>query len=392
MLLALLWFTFALNYLDRQMVYSIFPALSKDLGFSAVQLGLVGSVFMWVYTLSMPVAGRLADLWRRDRMILASLALWSVATLGCGLSGSTGTFLGWRAMMGLTESLYYPAALALLSGVYAEGARSRVLGIHQSAQLAGVVAGGWFGGWAADHVGWRTGFLIAGGVGIVWVAVLQRALPVSRPAATAGSGTGGLTPLVASRCFVALAAAFSAFCAILWIFYAWFPSFLYERYHLSMTDSGWNATLFVQVTSGIGVLIGSLLADRLARRWPAARLYIAAAGLLGCAPFAYLAFAADSLVLARLWAAGFGLFGGLMIGNAFAAAFEVVPAQARGFGAGVLNTTGGLSSSAMIYLTGYWKESVGISGVMQWAAAVGVAAALVLVAITASRFGIEKRA
>ena len=115
-LVVFLWFAFALNYVDRQMVYSMFPALRADLGFEGARLGLIGSVFQWVYTLSMPIAGRLADIWRRDVLIVASLVLWSAATLGCGIAGSESSFLGWRAVMGLTESLYSPTALAMIAG------------------------------------------------------------------------------------------------------------------------------------------------------------------------------------------------------------------------------------------------------------------------------------
>jgi MFS family permease len=141
-LLALLWIAFALNYLDRQMVYSMLPALQAELGFEGSRLGLIGSVFQWVYTLSMPLAGRIGDVWRRDILISASLMLWSIAALGSGLAGSELSFLGWRAVMAITESLYYPAALALIASHYSVDARSRALGIHQSAQLFGAAAGG----------------------------------------------------------------------------------------------------------------------------------------------------------------------------------------------------------------------------------------------------------
>jgi MFS transporter, Spinster family, sphingosine-1-phosphate transporter len=117
-LVAWLWIAFALNYMDRQMVYSMFPALKADLGFAGAKLGLIGSVFMWVYTLSMPIAGRLADLWRRDYLLMASLLLWSAATLGCGLAASESTFLMWRGVMGITESLYYPTALVAIASYY----------------------------------------------------------------------------------------------------------------------------------------------------------------------------------------------------------------------------------------------------------------------------------
>src|SRR3954451_3048515 len=102
-LVAYLWIAFALNYVDRQMVYSMFPALKAELGFAGARLGLIGSVFQWVYTISMPFAGRLADVWRRDVLIVSSLVLWSIAALGSGMAGSETSFLGWRAVMGLTE-------------------------------------------------------------------------------------------------------------------------------------------------------------------------------------------------------------------------------------------------------------------------------------------------
>src|SRR5438105_3224572 len=82
----LLWIAFVVNYVDRQAVFSIYPVLRSQLGFSDAQLGLTGSMFIWVYSLCMPLAGRMADIFRRDRLILASIILWSFATLGTGLS------------------------------------------------------------------------------------------------------------------------------------------------------------------------------------------------------------------------------------------------------------------------------------------------------------------
>src|ERR1017187_5449720 len=140
------------------MAYSIFPALKADLRFTDAQLGLIGSVFAWVYSICMPIAGRLSDILRRDRMIVASMVLWSAAILGCSFSQSVLQFLIWRAVMGVTEALYYPAAVGILAEAHSGGTRSKALGMHQSAQLAGIVAGGWYGGWMADHVSWRIGF------------------------------------------------------------------------------------------------------------------------------------------------------------------------------------------------------------------------------------------
>src|SRR5947209_17214659 len=69
----LLWIAFLINYLDRQVVFSMLPVLTRELGFSNTQLGLTGTVFTWVYCLAMPFAGRLADLVRRDRLVIGSM-------------------------------------------------------------------------------------------------------------------------------------------------------------------------------------------------------------------------------------------------------------------------------------------------------------------------------
>ena len=385
-LLAFLCIAFALNYVDRQMVYSMLPALQADLGFEGARLGLIGSVFQWVYTLSMPLAGRLADVWRRDVLITLSLVLWSIAALGSGFAGSELTFLGWRGVMAITESLYYPAALALIASQYPAAGRSRALGIHQSAQLVGAVTGGWYGGWAADHIGWREGFRLAATVGVVyggvlWWGIRRSHVPTGTSGGSASTGRSVKT-LLSSRRYLALCFAFAAFCAMQWIFFAWFPTFLQERFGLSMTQSGWNGTLFIQTSAIAGILGGGILADRLRRRWPAARLHVAAAGVLLSAPFAYLTFSASSLNHARSFSAAFGLFGGLLAANAFAAAYDVLDSQSRGLAGGVLNMTGGISSALMIYAAGVWKSTIGFAGLMSGMAIVAVASAVLLMFIT----------
>ncbi len=390
-LVAFLWVAFALNYVDRQMVYSMFPALRADLGFTEDRLGLIGSVFLWVYLLGMPIAGRLADTAKREWMVLASVVLWSAATFGCGSATSQASMLGWRAAMGITESLYFPAALALIASHYSAQSRSRALGIHQSAQFVGVVIGGWYGGWSADHIGWRTAFAWAGAFGLVYSVVLWLVFrKLEQPAAEdVTTKPGRVGELMQSWCFIALCLAFAAYCAMQWIFFAWLPSFLYDRYHLSMTDSGWNATVFVQGSTIVGILFGGVLADRLSRRWKGSRFYVAAAGVLCSAPFAYLTFQADSIDLVRWFSAAFGFFGGSLATNAFAAAYDVVRSRNRGMGGGVLNMVGGLSSSVMIYMAGIWKNTIGFPVMMMWMMIVAVVCAVLLMAVVSKRFGVE---
>src|SRR5207244_441572 len=82
-----------------------------------------------------------------------------------------------RALEGLGEAFYFPASMALISDYHGPATRSRALGLHQSSVYAGTIAGGTVAGWYADSVyGWRSGFLLFGGLGLALAAVLVFAL------------------------------------------------------------------------------------------------------------------------------------------------------------------------------------------------------------------------
>ena len=388
-----LWLAFIINYLDRQVVFSIFPALKRDLGFTDTQLGLVGSLFVSIYAICMPVMGRVADLFRRDRLVLAALGLWSVATLGTALSQSVGQFLVWRIVMGVMEALYFPAAMGLIAALHPGPTRSRAIAFHASAQFVGIAIGGWYGGWAADHIGWRQGFFVLTVVGALYGAFLWRVLRVLPALRYPEKKAASVSPLAVFRAptFLALSAAFFSYCMMLWMLYAWLPTFLYERYHLSMTESGFTATIYLQTSSAIGVLTGGVMGDRFGKRLPGGRFYVAACGLLLCSPFAYLALVSPSLLLLKAGVTIFGLTAGLFMGNHFAACYDVTSERNYGFSAAALNMIGGFSGSAAIFLAGLWKNSLGIRGLMGWGAMSTALTAAIMIVVVARRFHEDRR-
>jgi MFS family permease len=389
---AFLWFAFLLNYLDRQVVFSIFPVLRADLGFSERQLGLIGATFIWVYSVCTPLSGRLADLMRRDRLIVSSLVLWSVATLGTGLSTSVPVFLFWRAVMGLTESLYMPAALTTIAVLHSGATRSKALAIHSSAQFAGIVTGGWYGGWTADRIGWRLGFMILAVTGVAYGIAIRKVFNRLPRFPIADASSKALPKVILrSTCYWALALSFFAFCTMLWMLYAWFPSFIYDRYHLSMTESSIAATVYLQISCIAGVLTGGVFADWLVQRIPSGRFLITGAGLIGSAPFAFLSLAGGSLAMAKLSAAAFGFFAGVFVANVFAAAYDVISKQAYGLAAGILNLIGGLAGGAGILAAGFWKASLGMAFLMKWQAIASCACALLLLLVVMARFPADYR-
>src|SRR5579883_1730274 len=157
-----------LNYLNRQVVFSLFPALRTELKMSDVQLGLIGSAFLLVYGVVSLFAGLLAVKWGLRRTILLSLAIWSTVILASGFVRSGPQLIGLRALTGSSEAFYMPAALAFVMLVHGESTRSRATALHQSGNHVGVIAGGTLGGYFAAHAIWRYGFCVLGVVGIVY--------------------------------------------------------------------------------------------------------------------------------------------------------------------------------------------------------------------------------
>lgn len=387
----LLWFAFFINYADRQAVFSIFPVLRRELHFSDAQLALTGTVFTWVYSVSMPLMGRIADLVRRDRIVILSILLWSLVTLGTGLSGSVMAFVGTRAMMGISEALFMPAALAIIASLHTGGTRSRALSVFATGQFAGIAAGGWYGGWAADHTGWRAGFYSLCVLGLLYALVLLIALRDRQlPLAQTHQLQTRPSDVFRSRIWLALALAFFTFCAMLWALLAWLASFVHERYGLSLTQSGFTATVFLQAGSVVGTIAGGFLGDWAARWIPGGRFWVGGFGLLGSTPFAWAAFTANSLGVVETCAVGFGLLGGHFMANLFAGAYDVVSERNYGFAAGALNLAGGFAGGAAVLLTGVLKQPIGISFAIRGAAIAAAASAILLATVVAKRYPAER--
>ena len=362
-LVGLLWVAFCLNYIDRQVAFSIFPALRREMGFTATELGWVGTVFLWSYSLALPFAGRLADRTDKRRLIAASMLLWSLAIWGSSAASGVGSFLFWRGIMGITEALYFPAAAGFIASIHSAGTRSRALGLHQSAQIFGGALGGWYGGWSADGPGWRTGFTTLAAAGIAYAFVLWFVLPrterTHRDASSAGT--------IWSPAFCWLVAAFFGYCGVLWMLYAWLPSHLGDRFGFSMAEAGWRGTVFLQGSSFVGILIGGYWGDRTGRR-----LFLAALGMLLSPVFGFAVFAAPTLEGSIAAAIGFGLGAGLVMANLFAAAFALVGPGRHGWAAGLLNMAGGISGGIGMLLAGYSKDSAAFVGLFTILAASGL--------------------
>lgn len=382
-LVGFMWLAFFLNYCDRQVIFALFPVLKSGLGFTDTQLGLTGSIFLWVYGVGCPIAGQLGDVFSKRRLVVVSLASWSLVTIATGFSTSSLIVLGLRAALAAAEALYMPAAIALTANAHAPAVRSRVIAALSTAQIAGTVGGTWFGGWMGDQGHWRGAFFILGAVGLLYVIPFHLFLrTINEPAPATARPTGrpfAATGLMKVPTYALLCLVFPAFVFGLWLLYGWLPSFFREKFTLNLADAAFNATVFLQGSTLVGMLVGGFLADWLYRHTKAARLWLLASSLVLCAPSLYALGHCATLEATRLAAAAFGLCSGLFMGNIFPAAFEIIPATSRASAVGVLNFFGAVVSGFALLFGGMWKQTLGIPGLLGWTAVVYVIAAVSLI-------------
>ncbi len=371
-LVAFMWVAYFLNYCDRQAVFAMFPSLKADLSMTDEQLGYVGAAFLWVYAFGCPIAGQIGDRFSKRLLVVLSLVVWSGVTVAMGFATSAAMMLSLRAAMGVSESLFMPTAIALTADVHPRERRSRAVAILTTAQVVGTVVGGWFGGWMADHGQWRGAFFVLGAVGVLY------ALPYflflrgvnERPCDEAAKVGGALAlgVLVKIRTFLLLCVVFPVFVFGLWLLYGWLPTFLHDKFSLNQSDAAFNATVFLQGATAVGLLAGGVLGDALYCRTKAARLWLMVTSMICCAPCLHVLGSSDTLGATRVAAAAFGLFSGLLMGNIFPAAFEVVPLDTRASAVGALNFFGAIVSGFATLFGGMWKASPGLDRLLSFTA------------------------
>ena len=235
----------------------------------------------------------------------------------------------------------------------------------------------------AQHGQWRQAFFYLGAAGLCYALpyflFLRTVDEVQGVETKRSQGRLAAVELFKVPTYIMLCLVFPLFLFGLWMLYAWLPNFLLEKFDLSLTEAGFDATIYLQSTTLVGLLGGGTIADRLYRKTKAARLWLLTAALVLCAPCLFLIGNAETLNVTRFAAAGFGLFSGFLMGNIFPAAFEVVPANTRASAVGFLNLFGALVSGFAPLVGGMRKESLGLEGLLAYTSAVYIAAAALLI-------------
>lgn len=368
----MLWFVCFFNYADRQAIFSVFPLLKSEMNLSDVQLGVVGAAFMWVYAGFGPVAGLVGDRLRRKTLIISGLVFWSLITVATALSTTYTHLVIFRALEGFGEAFYFPASMSLLSDYHAPATRSRAMSIHQSSVYAGTIAGGSVAGVMGQYYGWRSSFYLFGSLGIILGVFLLLLLREPRrgqsePSESTKSECAAsdlkarsvietvrelfrnvietIRGLFSNPMVQILTAVFVGANFVAMIFLTWMPSFLYNKFNMSLAMAGLSGTAYLQIASVLGVITGGILADRLARRNRGGRMITQAVGLLLGVPFIFLTGWTLSVPVLILALVGFGYFKGFYDANIWASLHDVVPPERRASAVGFMNSIGWIGGS-----------------------------------------------
>ena len=363
-LVALLWVVALLNYMDRQMLATMRPAMQIDIHElqSATNFGYLMGIFLWIYGFMSPVSGIIADKINRKWLITGSLLVWSGVTYGMGLATTFDQLYWLRAVMGISEALYIPAGLSLIADFHDDKTRSLAIGIHMTGLYFGQALGG-FGATVAEAYSWHYTFHSFGLIGIAYAFVLIIFLREKKDRGKIISHDKMLVP-EKSSILKGLALLFSniSFWIILfyfaipslpgWATKNWLPTLFAQNLDIPMSQAGPLSTITIAASSFVGVIFGGILSDRWVQKNIRGRIYTSAIGLGLTIPSLLLLGFGHSLF--NVIGAGlcFGVGFGMFDANNMPILCQFVSSKYRATAYGIMNMVGVFAGAFITDLLG----------------------------------------
>lgn len=382
LVVSLLWVVALLNYMDRQMLSTMQHTIGETIPQvdNAKYFGYLMAIFLWIYGLMSPISGAIADRLNRKWLIVGSLGVWSAVTSFMSLCTDFTAIFCLRALMGISEALYIPAALSLIADYFTGSSRSLAIGIHMTGLYMGQALGG-FGATAAAVWSWQDTFKWFGLLGVFYAFVLILLLRDKRNSKSVieipeiddsegGILVSGTNPVNHAKIPVmkGFAMIFSniAFWVILFFFASsslpgwstknWLPTLFAENLGLTPAIAGPAATISIAVASFFGVLIGGPISDRWVKRDLKGRVYTSAIGLTMMVPALIFIGMGHNAVFAVGAALFFGIGYGMFDTNTMPIVCQFIPEKLRASAYGLINMSGVFAGALVTQILGSWAE------------------------------------
>ncbi len=349
---ALLWVVALLNYMDRQMLATMRPSMQANISElqSATNFGYLMGIFLWIYGIMSPISGIIADRFNRKWLIVFSLFVWSGVTYAMGYATTFHQLYWLRAIMGISEALYIPAALSLIADYHPDKTRSLAIGIHMTGLYVGQALGG-FGATIAALYSWHITFHTFGLIGIAYSLTLVLFLREKKNENDATSNTENSSKTKSSvlKGLGCLFANFSFWIILLyftipslpgWATKNWLPTLFAQNLNIGMAKAGPLSTIAIAASSFVGVIFGGILSDKWVQQNLRGRVYTGAIGLALTIPALLFIGFGHSLVTVIGSAVCFGIGYGMFDANNMPILCQFVPAKYRASAYGLMNMTG----------------------------------------------------
>src|ERR1035438_1400955 len=397
----MLFVTVAINYLDRGNLSVAATGLARDLQLDPVRLGLIFSGFGWTYAIFQIPGGWLVDRVRPRVLCALACGLWSLATLMQGFAGAFLALLGLRLLLGLFEAPSFPICNKLVTAWFPETERAGAIGFYTSGQFIGLGLLTPLLVLAQRHFGWRSVFMITGGIGLAWSAFwyaryrdpdeTTRLSPGEREHIRAGGGWANapgaasgpaklnladLRFVLSQRKLWGIYLGQFALNAVPWFFLTWFPTYLVQYRHFDLAQTGFSSAL-PYLAAVAGVLAGGVCSDFLVRRGVSASVSRKAPIIVGM--LLSTSVIGANFVTEQRWVVFFFTFA--FFCNGFASITWILvsllaPKRLIGLTGGVFNFFGNLASALVPLVIGVIVKYGGFAPALAFIAAVALGGVL----------------
>lgn len=362
----LLWGVALLNYMDRQMLSTMKASMMIDITAleSAANFGRLMAIFLWIYGFMSPVAGMIADRTNRKWLIVGSLFVWSFVTLMMGYCTTFDQIYVLRALMGVSEALYIPAGLSLITDYHQGKTRSLAVGIHMTGLYTGQALGG-FGATIANQYTWETTFHWFGIIGIAYsillILFLKESTVHDTPKAPSGSleknnpvadAFKGLGMLFTNMAFWVILLYFATPSLPGWATKNWLPTLFAENLSMNMSEAGPLSTITIALSSFIGVIAGGIVSDKWVQKNIRGRVYTGAIGLALTIPALILLGYGHNLIMIVGGGLCFGIGFGIFDANNMPILCQFIAPRYRATAYGIMNMIGVFAGAFVTKLLG----------------------------------------
>jgi MFS family permease len=332
------------NYVDRQIIFSLFPAIRREFGLSFEQLGYLATAFTVVLSIGSFPLGMLADRVSKRAVVSAAVLFWSGATFFSGLAGSFRSLLAARGLVGVGEAAYNPAGAAVISASFPREMRARVQGAFDIGMFVGGAMGVALGGVMVQSFGWRPAFFL---VGIPGVVLGLSALRLPRAPGVSSGECMPMRELLRVPAFLALLVS-GWFCSFAgYAYVTWGPELVQEYKGLNPREAGLALALAVVVGGTCGIATGAYLSDLLAKVRIWGRAAVIPVGFVLGAPAIFFALHSTSKLSFFLFFALGAFFLSWYHGPLTATIHDLVPPRGHATALGFYNLFVNLCSMAV---------------------------------------------